>query len=63
MAAMAESGAKLAGSENAPDAQQKAIDKLGEAEQAIANEIANLEAAAEELAQIEELLEKLEPHH
>ena len=61
MAAMAEAGADLAAGENSPDAQQNAINKLADAEEAISEEIEKLKDAAQELANLNDLIEKLEP--
>ena len=61
MAAMAEAGADLAAGENSPEAQQKAIDKLSDAEQAISEKLDELKESAQELANLNELIEKLEP--
>lgn len=49
----------LAAQENNPAAQQAAIDALQKAEQQLAQEIARLEQAQQELAELEELLKKL----
>ena len=61
MVAMAEAGADLASGENSPEAQQKAIDKLTEAEESISDKLDELKEFVQELANINDIIEKLEP--